>query len=245
LLESLRGASSRRWPSISKSLVTALFCAAAAVVAAAGVPSAAAQSNTKDFRSELRALRPAASGVALEVKGRDRFLELRDTGGRTVLVKGYDDEPYLRFGRDRSVEVNARSPSKYVNEDRYGLRPVPASARSDAPPKWQVVSRNGTYTWFDHRIHYMSRDIPAQVKDPDKRTKVFDWRVPLTVDGRPVAALGTLYWDRGSSDGGGHTALIIAIGCVVAAVLLLFAVLALRRRRGPGATDEPGVKEAW
>jgi hypothetical protein len=241
-LGSLRGAGSRRSPDITKSLVVGLFSALSLALAAA--PPVAAQSNSKDFRSELRGLKPAASGIALQVKGRDRFLELRDSGGRTVLVKGYDNEPYLRFRGDRIVEVNTRSPSKYVNEDRYGLRPVPPSARSNAPPKWQVVSRDGAYTWFDHRIHYMSRDVPDQVKDPDKRTKVFNWRVPLSVDGRPVAALGTLYWDRGSS-GGSNMALIVAIGCGVTAVLVLLAVLALRRRRSPRAPEERQAKEAW
>jgi MYXO-CTERM domain-containing protein len=240
----LLGAGVRRPTDITKHLVIRTFFAGVALMAGAA-PAAQATSNSKDFRSELRALKPAPPGVSLRVVGRDRFLELSDSGGRTVLVKGYDNEPYLRFRPDRVVEVNTRSPSKYVNEDRYGLRPVPPSANSHAPPKWKAVSRDGAYTWFDHRIHYMSRDIPEQVKDPDKRTKVFDWRVPITVDGRPVAAVGTLYWDRSSGEGGSNTAVIVAIVCGAAALLVLLAVLGLRRRRRPAAADEREPKEAW
>ena len=54
------------------------------------------------------------------------------------------------------------------------------------PPKWQPVSRNGSYRWFDHRIHPMEKGKPPQVKDEGKRTKIFDWDVPMTVGGQPV-----------------------------------------------------------
>ena len=109
-------------------------------------------------------VQPPAGGLELEVAGGDRFLPLTNGTGQAVVVKGYDDEPYLRFLPSRVVEVNTRSPSKYANEDRYALRPVPGEANSDAP-RWQTVSRDGSYRWFDHRIHLMEKGTPPQVTD--------------------------------------------------------------------------------
>ena len=77
------------------------------------------------------------SGLELEVSGGDRFLLLRNDTGKQVIVKGYEDEPYLRFLPNKVVEENTRSPSKYANEDRYALTPLPPQANSEAPPKWQ------------------------------------------------------------------------------------------------------------
>ena len=78
-----------------------------------------------------------------------------------MVVKGYDDEPYLRFLPSRVVEVNTRSPSKYANEDRYALgRPGPGEL--GRPAEWQTVSRDGRYRWFDHRIHLMEKGRPLR-----------------------------------------------------------------------------------
>ena len=40
----------------------------------------------------------------------------------------------------------------------------------------------------------MEKGTPPQVKDEGVRTKIFDWRVPMTVGSAPVAAVGTLEW---------------------------------------------------
>ncbi len=204
---------------------------------------------SENLVSELRAIRPPVEGLRIVVVDQDRFLRLTNGSGSTVLVKGYDDEPYLRFKPDRSVEVNTRSPSKYVNEDRYGQTPVPAQAQSDATPKWQLVSRDGAYTWFDHRIHSMNKGTPPEVADPSKPAKVFDWRVAMEVDDRPVQAVGRLDWrpqEASSADDGISVPLIAALAAGTAA-LVAGALVLLRRRRG--GTPEPGrekaAEEAW
>ena len=79
-------------------------------------------------------MQPPADGLEVEVTGGDRFLVLTNGTGKEVVVKGYDDEPYLRFLPNRVVEENTRAPSKYANEDRYALAPRPAAGelRRDA-----------------------------------------------------------------------------------------------------------------
>jgi hypothetical protein len=195
--------------------------------------------------SELRGVQPPTRGLDVEVAGGDRFLLMTNGTGEQVVVMGYDDEPYLRFLPNRVVEVNTRSPSKYANEDRYALRPVPPQADSDATPKWQAVSRNGSYRWFDHRIHLMEKGTPPQVKDEGTRTKIFDWSVPMTVGGARVQALGTLEWVPESSSGASP---LLFVGLGVLALLAVGGAVALMRRRRASRTAGGGarpVEEAW
>jgi hypothetical protein len=208
---------------------------------------AASESASTHYRSELRKLSPPVSGLELKTSGGDRFLVLDNGSGKTTIVTGYDGDQYLRFRPNRVVEVNLRSPSKYVNEDRFGTLQPPASAVPGAKPKWKVVATNGSYRWFDHRIHWMDKKPPPQVKDQGKKTKIFDWEVPLKVGGRPVLAAGTLLWvPDSSSSSGTSTGLIVAI--VAAALIALVAVFLLLHRRGgrvPGPPREKAAKEAW
>jgi hypothetical protein len=222
-------------------LAAALATLASSLTAGA---SAKDESYPPNYRTELRALRPAVPGLKLEPAGGDRYLMLRNDTGKTVVVVGYDDDPYLRFRSNRLVEVNVRSPSKYVNEDRFGTLQPPPSATPGATPKWKRVAGNGSYRWFDHRIHWMEKTLPPQVKNRDKRWKIFDWVVPLRVDDRSVKAAGTLIWVPDSSSGGSPW-LIIAIG-VAALALVAGGVLVTRRWRPASApAPEKPRKEAW
>ena len=222
----------------------AVLCALLAVVPAAAAKEAGVV-------SELRETRPAVSGLEIQVSGGDRFLLLENGTGKQVLVLGYEDEPYLRFLPNRVVEENVRSPSKYANEDRYALTPLPPQANSGAAPRWRTVSRDGSHRWFDHRIHSMEKGTPPQVKDEGVRTKIFDWSVPMTVDGAQVRALGTLEWVPAESSGT-SAGVVAAVAVAVALLLAAVAYLLVRRRRArpavAGDSQAPRrkvVDEAW
>ena len=206
----------------------------------------AAQAKDAAVVSQLKGVQPPAEGLEIEVVGGDKFLDLTNGTGKEVVVLGYDDEPYLRFLPNRVVQVNTRAPSKYANEDRYALRPVPASADSKAPPKWQQVSTNGRYRWFDHRTHLMEKGTPPQVKDESKRTKIFDWDVPMTVGGANAKALGTLEWVPASSSG---TSPLVFVGLGVLVALIAGGAFAVVRRRRTGRPASAGgpkrAEEAW
>jgi hypothetical protein len=160
--------------------------------------------------------------------------------GKTVAITGYEREPYARLRADGTVEVNRRSPTHYLNEERYGGTPVPNSADPEAPPRWQTVSRTGRFEWHDHRIHWMSKDtVPPQVKDEDERTKVFDWGVPIRVGSQPAQLTGTLFWQPATASGV-PTAAIVGLVVLAAATLALFLVT---RRRRAAAARRP--RQAW
>jgi hypothetical protein len=210
-------------------------------------PSAASADGAtgKNFSSELRGIDPPVEGLLARVLDGDDALEVTNGTGRTFVVTGYDDEPYLRFRADGAVEENRRSPTKYVNVDRYALAPIPSIADSEASPQWRRVAREGAFEWHDHRIHWMSKDVPPQVKDKTERTRVMGWSVPFVFDdGDRARATGTLFWDTappkpdggnpgvGASDteSGISTSVLLGLAALAAA-LALGVVWRLRRRK--------------
>jgi hypothetical protein len=74
----------------------------------------------------------------------------------------------------------------------------------------------------------MAKGTPPQVTDESKRTKVFDYEIPLRIDGRQSAIEGTLFW-VGPTDTSKAPFLIAG-----AAIVLLGG----RRWRSPGAAVE-------
>lgn len=208
------------------------------------------QGSNYDYRSEITSITPKVRGLSLEVlEFADRML-LRNDTGKTVTVYGYSGEPYARVQPNGTTEQNVRSPAVYLNTNFYGNVTVPASASANDPPKWVVVDRTGQFEWHDHRIHWMSPVTPPQVTDKSKRTKIFDWSVPIAVGTRRGAIYGQLFWVPDNSKA--PTAAIVAF-VVIIALALGFVMWVRRRRRdrpaapGTGSDDGPSAVggEAW
>jgi hypothetical protein len=213
--------------------VAALLCA----------PTAAAHQGNPNFRSIVDAVTPAVHGLDLQVLNYDDRFQLTNHTGRPITVMGYNGEPYARVLADGAVELNKRSPAYFLNDDRYADVKVPASADPKAAPQWSIVDRTGSLQWHDHRMHWMSKSLPPQVKDRSQRTKVFDYAIPLQIGARPGKIQGTLFWQP-SSGGGAPTAAIVGlVGLVV--VALGAVVVVRRRRRGDPSESDPEVAEAW
>jgi len=228
----------------------ALALAATAVVASLALaPVASAHKGSPEYLSVVRGGEPAVPGLSVVMLDRSDRLQVTDRGRTPVVFLGYSDEPYLRFLPSGVVQRNTLSPATYLNADPSGTAPVPKIADADAAPRWETVSQDGKYEFHDHRIHWMGKSRPPIVKDPDKRTKVQDWRVPIKVSGTtPGAVSGTLYWTP--IDGGGPpvAAIVALVVLLVGAVVL---VVVVRRRRGPAGDDDEdetagsAPREAW
>jgi hypothetical protein len=208
------------------------------------------QGSSYQFRTYITSITPKTPGLSLEVlEFADRLL-LRNNTGKTVTVYGYSGEPYARVQPDGTAEQNVRSPAVYLNTNFFAQVTVPPSANASDPPKWQVVDRTGQFEWHDHRIHWMSPATPPQVTDKGKRTKIFDWSVPISVGTQKGTIDGELFWVPESSKA--PTGAIVAL-IVLTILALAFAVIMRRRRRGrpaapaTGAGDSEGGsgKEAW
>lgn len=168
-----------------------------------GLPSAAFADPAvpTHYRSTVTAHPVADASFEVEVLGGDAFLLVR-APGRKVEIPGYEGEPYVRIHPDGRVEINDRSPARWLNDARYGARDVvvPPSADAAAIPVWTQVGDGGEYAWHDHRIHFMSPQLPRHI-DPSRREvqQVFDWAIPMVVDGVPITIEGRLEWVPGPS----------------------------------------------
>jgi hypothetical protein len=130
-----------------------------------------------------------ANGVDVSVASGGKF-RMTAPSGATVVVDGYSGEPYVRFAGDRIYE-NERAPTTYVNRDD----PPPDSADAGAAPKWNEVASGRTYTWHDHRTHWMGTEDPGSVRrDRGDRHHISEWIVTGTVDGERFAVHGALDW---------------------------------------------------
>lgn len=177
-------------------------------------PAAADPAKPTDYRSTIDAVEPALpDGVDVEIVGGDSFLELRVAEGHDVTVLGYQDERYLQFLADGTVQENIRSEAHFLNESRYGTTLPPEDLDEDAPPQWQTVADNGTYAWHDHRIHWMSPDPP---EGRERGDIIQTQPVLLIVDGTATEVLVSVRWEQATS-----VLPWIGLGLVVAAGALL------------------------
>ncbi len=172
-----------------------------------------------DYETEIVGIDPEIATIDLEVIGGDSFLQLTSAGGHTIDVVGYRGEPYLRFEANGSVLRNERSPSRWLNDDRFGDADLPAIADHEADPDWVVVATDGRFAWHDHRAHWMNTSPPPGADPGDV---ILEAVVPLVVDGEDVAvSVRSTMLDRPST-----------LPVLAAAILAAAAVLAgLRFRR--------------
>jgi hypothetical protein len=221
----------------------AALAAITSVLVLIPAPSALAHAGgNPNYRSVIDRVTPKVPGVIFEVLAYDAYLELRDQHGHEVVIYGYEGEPYARVLKDETVQVNERSPAYYLNDTRYPTEEVPPIADAKAPPRWKTVGSGGTFLWHDHRMHYGSPAVPGQVTDQSRKTKIFDYEIPLRIDGRRGAIDGTLYWVGAPNP----SKLPFILGGIAFLVVGGAAVLIVRRRRGADDDSEgEPAKEAW
>lgn len=147
-------------------------------------PASADPVGPTDYRTEIVAVEPASPEVELAILGGDSFVELSAQPGTEVLVTGYRGEPYLWFDADGVVRQNERSPSRWLNDDRFAEATIPPTADKDAEPEWIEVAADGVYAWHDHRAHWMN---PARPIGAEPGDIILEAVIPLDVDGTPVA----------------------------------------------------------
>lgn len=226
----------------SRRSLAALVAGACSLLLALAPPALAHQADPA-YDSILGGVTPAVPGLQVAIVSRGDHLTLANETGKLVEVPGYKGEPYLRLLPDGTVQENLRSQATFVNKDPKGTTPAPASADATGPrskPEWRTIDKSSRVEFHDHRIHWMGEaGKPApQVKDSSKRSKVYDWKVPIRVDGKPVAIAGTLWWTP--EEGGVPTAAIVGLVAVLLAAVAL--VVVVRRRRAGG---DPNAEDVW
>jgi hypothetical protein len=202
---------------------------ALAPVAAAHGPTGGGATG---YISTVDGLKPPVLGVLVKVLGGDDRLRLANYSQKTVLVLGYEREPFLRF-TSSGVYENTRSPAAYLSRVRDPAQArVPTTVDPAAPPLWRKVTKGQSYEWHDHRIHWTKTELPAAVHTaPDKVHLISRWKIPARSDGKPFSISGFLGYvpPPGGSGGGGTSPWLLA--AVIATTVLVAAGLVLGARR--------------
>jgi hypothetical protein len=226
-------------------LVAVLIGAAVMMLAAVAVaaPASAHTGTLPDsqyYRSTITSVTPVVSGLDFSLQKTGESITLTNHTGRTVIVLGYTGEDYLRI-TPTGVDENVNSLSSFLNGSLIisGLPQENTQASESEPPEWKHVSNTPSYTWHDHRMHWMAQQRPPVVAaNPRVPHTVFDWSMDLTVGGDPVVVKGTLRWIGAPAVTGLMIALIVTIGTVVIAVGGLIALRANMHRRSTQAPEE-------
>ena len=201
---------------------------AAALAAAVWAPVTEAHFGTGKlgYRSTITAVEPRMPGLRFKILYGDDQVWLDNRSGKTVVIKGYAGEPYLRFSPG-GIFVNIKSPAGFLNQDRYARVQVPKSASADAKPKWEKLAGGDVWAWHDHRIHYMNPIPPPKIKAaPRKPHHVFDWKVPATENGKKFLIAGSLDYKPPPKKDFPY-GLVISLAALVAAGMV--GLFALRR----------------
>lgn len=134
-------------------------------------------------------------GVTLAVlQGRVPGLFLENDTGQSVLVRGADGEPFLRFD-DRGVEANQHSPSWLAARRAEGEGLAAGVIDPSLPPAWKRVSEVPRFGWVEPRTAYPDEEPPDDVIAAGDPVTLLEWEIPLEVDGRAVAATGRTRWE--------------------------------------------------
>ncbi|MGZ4626543.1 MAG: hypothetical protein ACXV3S_09700, partial [Kineosporiaceae bacterium] len=200
---------------------------------------ASAHDNLPDaayYTSKVTSVSPATTGLELQLTRAGESITLTNHTGSTVEVLGYTGEEYLRF-TSAGVEQNKNSLSAFLNGSLIiqGLPQQLGPTSPNQPPTWQHVSDTPTYTWHDHRIHWMAlQRPPAVAADPARPHHVFDWALQLEVANHPVTVKGTLDWTGIPGVSGAAKAAIFLVALVSGLALVLL-MIRLRLQRNDDA----------
>lgn len=152
-----------------------------------------------NYRTRILDVSPEIPGLEIRVIEAGARLELVNDTGEEIIVRGYEDEPFLRINDDGVFE-NRRSPATYLNSSRQASTAIPPEADADAAPDWQLIDTGNVATWHDHRAHWMGGDPPAVTDEPGKEHVVIEsWVVPIEVGDDSVDVSGDLVWVPGPS----------------------------------------------
>ena len=191
------------------------------------------------YRSTITSVTPEVSGLEFSLQQNGESITLTNHTGQTVIVLGYTGEDYLRI-TPTGVDENINSLSSFLNGSLIisGLPQELGQGAQQKPPQWKHVSNTPSYTWHDHRMHWMAQQRPPVVAaNPRVPHTVFDWSMNLTVGGDPVVVKGTLRWIGAPPVSGKTIAFMVTIGTVAIAVGGLLALRVGMRRRAAQALD--------
>jgi hypothetical protein len=180
-------------------ILATVVIAVGILVAGASPASAHSVSGTggSNFKTTLPRVSPPIAGLHVKVIESGNRMEVTYTGAQTVYVSGLADDQFLR-NDTRGVFENLNSTATYIFKTRNGVDP-PDNIDPRDPPVWRKVSGGRTARWHDHRVHWMGRTNPPQVRRApgDPHVIVPDWQFSIRQGATTAVVHGSLEWVPG------------------------------------------------
>jgi hypothetical protein len=166
----------------------------AGVITVPALP-AAAHSSDPSVRPVLDAVRPALPGVTVQIAASvTAQLVVANPTPTPLSVLDGDGQPFLRIGPE-GVLANKSSPWWYLTNSPNGDASIPADAQPGAPPRWERVSAEPAWGWFEHRLHPAPQGVPPDVSRTHRLTTLARWSVPFDYGGQPVDVSGRIVYE--------------------------------------------------
>jgi hypothetical protein len=220
-----------------------VVCALAGMLLAVAADPVAAHGGGSDapyYRTQLASADAQPAGVTVRVDPAGEWIEVAYSGGGTIVILGYLDEPYLRLTAT-TVDENTLSESTYLNQAMFADMPT-ATSEPTVEPKWHRIATSGVARWHDHRIHWMGQTRPPVVAaDPGHPHTVGTWTVHGLAGSTPFDIKGTIEW-RGRPQGPPVIVWYLVGGSF--AFLIAFSVIHGRARRPTIDTMDPTIPRA-
>lgn len=123
-------------------------------------------------------------------------LVIENPTARVLEVLDADGVAFLRIGPD-GVEANLAARAWFQTAGPGA--PVPPALASERSPRraarWVRVARGHAFGWFEPRLDASDVHVADAVRSAARPADVGRWRVPLRVDGAPVALEGRFRWE--------------------------------------------------
>lgn len=156
-------------------------------------PNLIPKEDRASYLSRVTTIVPPVKGLRAHVLGNQELFEIVWGGRDPLHVLGTRGEPVFHLS-PAGVDANLTSPTTWTLAERFGRVPIPSYARFGAEPYWKPMAGPGPWRWYEHRVQWMRGTRPAVVGDGSRRTKIFDWVVPVEVRGQKISIKGTLEW---------------------------------------------------
>jgi MYXO-CTERM domain-containing protein len=180
------------------------------------------------FRAVLDEPNPMPPGLTVRlVQGRVPAVYVRNDTTEVLSIPGRDGEEFLRIG-PRGVYANLNSPTYYLAGGQV-IRPVPASADSTKPPRWQQVSAIPVWAWLEYQaqVPALAEQRSVLGKEP---SAILRWTTEARLGSHPLAIGGRVLWVPPASSSDDEGGAPVWISAALGAGVAVAATRLIRRR---------------
>ncbi len=165
----------------------ALVTLAAAVAPWLGWPTSAGAHGESSplIKTVVDGITPADPAVRASTQaGPATTLQLTNDSPSVVEVIAPAGEAFIRISH-AGTYANVSSPEWYRSGNPDGVGRFPPGIVPGSPPRWVLISKEPTLTWFEHRLHPAPVGVPPSLVGSQRRQRLSDWSVPIRIAGAP------------------------------------------------------------